>query len=558
MRRPPAWTLVLVVAAVIAGGVLIDRAAPSTATARPDPVLAGAAMSGAWYCAAGDTTEGAQMRVIAATPPREGDTASEITIDTFGAGEAATGREVAVPPGGSTSREIAAGRAEAGIASRWWDAPAAVSRSVLVRPTGGPEGWIEGPCEPEPSARWIVPGVATSGGAQATLALGNPFDSDASVTIAFTTPDGLVEPQLLENVVVPKRSTRQILLNEHAPEEPDLGVLVQARSGRVVVEAVQTLSAAIGGVDGVSLVKAAAQPAETWTVPWLDVDDGDVQSWLWVTNVEDRAAALALTLHTEAGGVVPEGVDEITLEPGTTQRIDLRGLLPEGRTRAGVTVRSENSVPITASVATEYGGGDPARTGFAVQLGAPAPDALWVLSGGPPAGRDTAVHLSNPGSEPAIVDIVLATSPTAVAPPELEDIAIPPGSLRSVNLTPHLRADATDHSVFVVASEGTVVPGRRALDRAGTMRLVAGGGVPGALWAGGRVVPPVDYEPTLTQRLGTDLGPRTEDPLEVPAPAETATPTMSPTQIVPAPEPTGTPTATATDDAGGDDADDDG
>lgn len=545
MSRPPAWTVVLLVAAVVGVGIAIDRASPSTATARPEPVLAGAAMSGAWYCAAGDTTEEAQMRVIAATPPRDGDTRAKITIDTFGAGEAATGREVAVPPGGSTSREVPAGREEAGVASRWWDAPTAVSRSILVRPTGGPEGWIEGPCEPEPSARWVVPGVATSGGAQARLTLGNPFDSDASVTIAFTTPDGLVEPQLLENVVVPKRSTRTILLNEHAPEEPDLGVLVRARSGRVVAEAIQTLSAAIGGVDGVSLVKATAQPAETWTVPWLDVDDGDVQSWLWVTNVEDRPAALALTLHTERGGVVPEEVDEITLEPGVTQRVDLRGLLPEGVTRAGITVRSENSVPIAASVATEYAGDDEARTGFAVQLGAPAPDALWVLSGGPTAGRDTTVHLSNPGSEAAVVDIVLATSPTPVAPPGLRDIPVPPGSVRSVDLTAHLPEDATDHSVFVIAREGSVVPGRRALDRVGTMRLVAGGGVPGALWGGGRVVPPVDYAPTLTQRLGTDLGPRTEDPIEVPEPTETATP--SPTEIVPAPEPTApAPTASPT------------
>ncbi|MBW3620643.1 MAG: hypothetical protein KY461_10395 [Actinobacteria bacterium] len=539
MRRPPAWTLVLVVVGIVAAGVLIDRANPSTATARPEPVLAGAAMSGAWYCAVGDTTEDAQMRVTAAVPPGDTDRPADVTIDTFGAGEALTGREISVPPGTSTSRDVATGHEEAGVASRWWDEPAAVGRSILVRPTGGPEGYIEGPCEPEPSARWIVPGVATSGGAQALLTLANPFDSDASVTITFPTPDGLIEPQLLENVVVPKRSTRTVLVNEHAPEEPDLGILVRARSGRVVAEAVQTLSAAIGGVDGVSLVKATAQPAETWTVPWFDLGE-DVQSWLWVTNVEDRPAALALTLHASSGGIVPEEIDEITLEAGETRRIDLRDLLPEGTTRAGVTVRSENSVPVAASVATEYAGADVERTGFAVQLGAAAPDSLWVLSGGPPAGRDTSVHLSNPGSEPASVDVLVASAGGAAAPADLQGIDVPPGAMRSVDLTPHLPEDAADHSIFVVAREGTVVPGRRGVDRVGTLRLVAGGGVPGSLWAGGRIVPPVDHAPTLTQRLGTDLGPRTEDPLEVPSEPATATPTPLP----PAPPPaTGTPPA---------------
>jgi hypothetical protein len=523
VRRPPAWTVVVLVAALLGLGVAIDRANPSQATARPEPAIAGAAVSGAWYCAAGDTSEGAEMRVVLASPPHDGMTPAEVAIDTFREGDAATATTVSVPPGGGASYQLPPGREGLGIAARWWEAPTAISRSVLVRPAGGPEGYLEGPCETEPSPRWIVPGVATAGGAQATLVLANPFDSDASVTVAFTTPEGLVEPQLLENVVVPKRSTRSILVNEHAPEEPDLGVVVTTRSGRVVAEAAQTLSAAIGGVDGVALVKAAAQPVETWTVPWFDVSDGDEQSWLWVTNVEDRAAALALTLHTREGGVVPGDLEEITLEPGVTQRIDLRDLLPEGASRAGLTVRAENSVPIAASVATVYAGPDTPRTGFAVQLGAPAPDARWVLSGGPTAGRDSGLHLVNPGSEPAVVDVLVSSADGVERVEELRGITVPPGALQSVALTPHLPEDAPQHSVVVLASEGTVIVGRRAVDRVGTLRLVAGAGVPGALWSGGRVVPPVDHQPTLTQRLGTDLGPRTEDPL-----APTVPPTEPP------------------------------
>ncbi len=514
MRPVSAWIPTLAIVAVAAAGVAIDRADPSVATARPEPVRAGAAVSGAWYCAIADADEGAVTRVVAATPPGDTATAAEVVIDSFAGGVTARGDEITVNPGSSARRDFGTERAEFGVAARWWEAPAAVSRSVFVQPTGGPEGYLEGPCESQPSPQWVIPGLATAGGAQAQLVLANPFDTDASVTVTFTTPDGLIEPKLLENVVVEKRSTRMVLLNEHAPERSDLGVVVRTRSGRVIAEATQTLSAAIGGVDGVSLAKAAAEPAETWTIPWFEVGpDGDTQSWLWVSNLEDRPAALALTFHTADGGVVPETFDELAVAPGETRRVDLGELLPAGVTEAGVTIRSENSVPITASVATEHLGDDAARTGFAVQLGAPEPDATWVLTGGPTAGRGSRLHLANPGSAPALVDVVLWSATGAVRPPGLQGLQVPAGALTSSDLTAFLPPEADDHTIFVVAREGTVVAGREASDTTGTRRFVAAVGVPGGTWSGGEVVPPVTYAPSLTQRLGTDLGPREPDPL---------------------------------------------
>lgn len=543
MTRVPRWVPVLAIVALVAVGVGVDRLDPSTATARPEPVPAGAAVSGAWYCAAGDTAESAEMRVIAAAPPNDAGTPAEVTIDSFSAGVTARSLDTHVNPGSSARRDLPSGLGEVGIAARWWEAPAAVTRSAFVRPAGGPEGYLEGPCVPEPSPTWIVPGVATAGGAQAVLVLANPFDTDASVAVTFTTPEGPIEPKLLENVVVPKRSTRSVLLNEHAPERPDLGVVVTTRAGRVVAEGVQTLSAAIGGVDGVSLVPAAARPAENWTVPWLEVGGEDTQSWLWVSNVADRPAALALTLHTPTGGVVPDTLDELTVAPGETRRVDLRGLLPEGTTRSGVTVRSENSVPITVSAATRFAGPDPARTGFAVRLGATDPDRLWVLTGGPTRGRDTRLSLVNPGSERAVIDVLVWSADGAVRPRELQGVTVAPGSLRIVDVTGFLPAEADDHTLFVTAREGSVVAGRQAEDRTGTRRLVATLGVPGALWAGGEIVPPVEFAPALTQRLGTVLGPRPDDPLEIgEEPTEAPSPASSPPGGSPSDEPgTGEP-----------------
>ena len=47
---------------------------------------------------------------------------------------------------------------------------------------------------------------------------------------AHATPHG--KPILLENVVVPRHSVRSILVNEHRPEELDVGLLVETRAGR--------------------------------------------------------------------------------------------------------------------------------------------------------------------------------------------------------------------------------------------------------------------------------------------------------------------------------------
>lgn len=532
MTTPAAWLPVAAIVGLVALGIGLDRARPSAATAEPEPVSAGAAVSGAWYCAAGDTADGAVMRVVAAAVARDDASSAEVIIDSFRGGVMARGLDVTVYPGSSARRELPPDLDDLGVAARWWGAPVAVSRSVLRRPTGGPEGYVEGPCQPEPSPRWVIPGLATAGGAQATLTLANPYDTDASVTVTFTTPDGPVEPTLLENVVVPKRSTRSVLLNEHAPERADLGVVVRTRSGRVVAEAVQTLSAAIGGVDAVSLVSAAATTSETWTVPWFELDDERVQSWLWVSNLEDRPAALVVSFHTEDGGVVPDTFDELTVAPGHTERIDLRSLLPDDVEHAGVTVRSENSVPVAAATATQYLGDDPPRTGMAIQLGAPAPDADWVLSGGPTAGRDLLLHLANPAAEPAVVDVSLWSAGGELRPEELQGLTVPAGALRRYDLTELLPEDSEDHTIFVAARQGSVVAGRRAHDRGGTLRLVATVGVPGALSSGGQLVPPVAYEPSLTQRLGTGLGPGA-GPAEDPPPGQEAPAAEPPSRSAP-------------------------
>ncbi|HEX9890278.1 MAG TPA: DUF5719 family protein [Nitriliruptorales bacterium] len=474
-----------------------------------------AADAGTWFCAVGDTGPDNSLRVVAGVPAGVTRT-PEVRVDTFQEGAARLGPEVEVFPGSGLRQPIESGLQDVGIAMRWWRAPAALHRIWTVGTPGAPNGIVEGPCEPTPSRVWMIPGVSTAGGAEARLVLANPFETDATMTIVLTTPEGLREPQLLGNVVVPRGSVREVLLNEHAPEQPDLGAIVRVRTGRIIAEGYQTVDAAIGGIEGVTLVKAAPAASEIWTVPWFedggpDAGPAGTQSWLWVTNPTDRPASLTLTLHTTGGGVVPE-IEELTVEPGVVRRIDLRGIVPEGLPdRAGATVRSENGVPIVVSSATQIGGPDAQRTGLGIQLGATAPDGLWIFGGAAGPSRADFLHLANPSSEPALVDVRIWTDLGAVVPPELQAVPVPAGSVVALDLGVHVPPEGGQHTTLVVAREGSVVAGRQAFDHLGTLQLVVTVGVPGRTWAGGRTVLPVEFAPGLTQRIGTVLGPDVPD-----------------------------------------------
>lgn len=518
--RPGVSTLLagfLVALAVTAGSVL-DVVAPPPGE-RGAPVAIGRELdSGAWYCAAGATAGGDTMAIVAALPPTS-PTSAAVRTDTLEDGTQVRGGEIEVLPGRVAAQAVAEGNEAVGVAGRWWVAPAAVGRTWERRTTGEPSGRVEGPCEPEPSEAWYLPGVTTVGGAQARVAVANPFETDAAITLDLVTPEGLETPELLKNVAVPARSVRTIELNRFAPERADLGVVVRVRAGRVVAEAWQSLDPGLGGVQGVTLAKLAPELATTWTVPWFAGQGAE--SWLWVVNPSERPASVGLTVHTGAGGTPPEGLEELTVPPGAVRRVDLRGTLAEGVPGGGVTVTSGNGVPVAVSGATRVAS---QRTGFVVQLGQPEADPLWVIPGGTTTGRRTTLHLVNPTAATATVDVVVSTPTGVRRPEELRGVVVAPGTAVDLDLTGPL-GDSAAHAVSVLAVGSGVVAGIESSAVEGRLDLVAFAGVPGRAWAPSTPVRPVRFAPGMGQRLGTLLGPATTPS---PTPPPTPLPTPSP------------------------------
>lgn len=569
MSQQRSTVVLAIVAAITMVTLGVDIVVPLGTAPVSDPGSAGPVVAGGWYCAAIGSADGDVSRIITAAPRTDLVPPSEIV-----GAELLGGSRVALPASTVFSDQaitttLSDGRDLAAFEQRWFTHPATVFRVWERRGEGAPEGVVGGPCVSRPGANWYLPGMSTAGGAQASIHVANPFAEAASIAVTFMTPTGLVDPVRLRNQVVPANGVLVLDIGEFMPRESDLGVLVRARSGRVITEGVQNVDAAIGGINGTSLVGAVDAPALTWTIPWsitgsrptqeapppepaptltesatdapsetvaatqtpaptptesevpsdaatpdtagLPVVDGGplattsdnpATSWVWVSNPGDQPAAVALTLHGSAGPVVPELGEELTVAPASILRIPLDGLLPVGQSAAGVTVSSTNDIPVVVSLGTvvRLAGDDEDQTGYSVQTGVPAGDVLWVLSS--PAGSDASItlHLTNPGAEVAIADVVVWDGSVGQRPPSLQSLSVPAGGLLEVPVDAQLLSGKT-FSAFVTVREGQLVVGGRSVRPTSPIDWVVTTAVSAAVWRGGAAVPEISQEIGLVERL---------------------------------------------------------
>jgi hypothetical protein len=496
----PAFALIAVVGLAVVGLTLVG--APLPEADPPPPVEEVQPASGNWVCPVGDGREGTELRTITARPLDAGDQPAEVALQTFEAGELATTVVPRIFPESATSRTPSIGPAAA-VGATWRDGPATLHREWVLDGEDLPPGLVAGGCVQPLSDRWTIPGMVTSGGSQSILRITNPFPSDATIGLRFVGTDGPVAPLALRNLSVEARSTLEIDVNEYLPERDDLTAIVDVASGRVAAQGVQLVRSAIGDIDGVSVLEAAPEPAETWTVPWV-VDRDYADTWLWVYNPSDRVAPVELTYHLEDGGDLPVGLSEVLVEPGQLRRVDLRGTFPEEGQVLSVTARSDGA-PVVVSGAVEITSDDVDRTAFTVQLGVPASDSSWTVSGGPTAGRVEQLHLVNPGGEAAVATVSLFTGATIERPEEMTSVQIPAGG-RTVLVVADGQLERDAWTAFVSVEEGELVVGRVGGAGDGPRRQVAVSGVPSSAWRLETAGVGLARTAGMVHRLRTSLG----------------------------------------------------
>ncbi len=448
--------VVVVLAAILGGLALVEvgdrapgRFGTASAFAMPtaDPA---ASLSSTWFCAASaDAGDGVSGLVVSVA--NRSDEARSGTVTWFPAGADPVTRPV----------EVAARQGIALEADEVVDA-GAVSAMVELDGGGvGVEHMVEAaagtavaPCASSASDRWYLANGTTARDATQVLILFNPFPDDAIVDITFATDQGRDEPEALQGLPVPSGTTTRVNVGEVVRRRDVTATSVTTRSGRLVVDRLQRFDPS-DGRSGISLTLAAPAPAEVWTFPDGQYEEGLAERW-HIYNPNDQDAVVILEVVPDTGEV------PIPLERTVSARGQLiidaaeTAPVPPGVGHSS-TIRSINEVEVVAE--RELSGVAPsARRGWSSMLGSPLTDEGWLLPSGPgigPVADRLSVH--NPGAGPVRFSLAALVDGQAVPVEGLTDVELGPGQRQELAL-----ADLVDRSPvpMVVTADGPVVAER--------------------------------------------------------------------------------------------------
>ena len=449
---PRRWLPFVALTALVVGAVMVSSEEPATGPEVVDPVLDATrlplvtrrdAISTAWYCAGGTASpeEGiADLSIVLANDADRGAVA-EVTVYDQEGEQAAT--EVAVP---------AYGRARLAVSSvlpgDWVGATVEVrgGRVAVDREVTGPLGFDSAPCTTEAGDHWYVPSGSTLRGAKEYLTVFNPFPDSASVSISFATNTGQRTPRALRALSIPGGSVRVIDVGEVITNRSEIAATVVARSGRIVVDRVQTYNGTGDPVTGEGsepitteppkgLVSTTAVPVRSprWVFPAARVSPG-VRTQIAIYNPGAKSAEVDVAIGYQEPDRYP-AVEPIglTIRPREQVIVDLTdlGLLVD--TDFWIDVRSLDGVPVVAERLSFFG--EPgSRSGASATVGSPVAATDWLVTqGGASNQRTTTVQVLNPGDTDTQVEVFVLSDGDRT---ELTSAAVlvPGGDRRSLDL----------------------------------------------------------------------------------------------------------------------------
>ena len=217
-------------------------------------------------------------------------------------------------------------------------------------------------CTP-PRPSWWFAGAGGGVDHSSILFLTNADDGPAVVDVRLHGATGSVDEAGTRGLTLAPGQTLRLPLVEVAPGSEELTVEVVSTRGRVSAHLLDTVRTQDG--EGREWLPPVAVPADEVVLPGVAEDADQVQ--LLVTNPGEEQALVDLQLLTTDGAFVPLGTEQLSVDPGTVERLDLTAEL-EGRA-AGVRLVAE--VPVTAAVRTTLGA-DVGYAGSAEALTGPA------------------------------------------------------------------------------------------------------------------------------------------------------------------------------------------
>jgi hypothetical protein len=443
--------VVLVVAAVAASGVFLDRSVgPKSASAGTEP----GAYSGAWFCphGGGDGWKG----WVAVTNP--GPAPVGVRVTTFGKKGPAAGGSFSLPARTERLVEVPAtdpaDTAEVEYFGGWVGAGA-------ILDTGGttPRTTAER-CAPASHRTWFLPDGTTTTGQAAWLVVMNPFAKDAEFSVTIRTEKRSVQPGPLTPSVLGAGRSVAIKLNDFAlagPGEKTITAEVVGKIGRVVAGSLEV------GTDGVRSDAGIPAASKQWFLP---VAGYPGPATLSIQDPGSRRVDLS---------VVDEGQDELKLASGVSGiSVPAGGVLTYSAgvlPGAGVSVQAMNGVPFVLS--GRVGG----RNGDVATVAPVASSARrWVVPVTCPASGGQAILILLDTGRARVEVRVTAIGPDGPIPSQaLASITVLPGRVVQVPLP--AGPNGAPASALVESTGDPVVAGG-ACDAAGGSGHSATAGIP--------------------------------------------------------------------------------
>ncbi len=266
---------------------------------------------------------------------------------------------------------------------------------VVSHEVAGIGGWDSDRCSSQASDQWYFPwGQTTPQEASSLrLALFNPFAAEAVVDITFDTEDGFRSPEALQGFLVPPRRLVTVDLTEVVPVRQRISSTIKARSGRLVVDRVQTLT----GIDG-TVTLDVTPGAPSAATSWYFADgraDSETLERIAVFNPSEDTALVEVEVDR------PRASEQLAIEPFELQ------IAPQSYAEVVLNNESRVALPIRHSTVVR------SLNGVAVVA-----ERVQI------SGTVVAAASADPGSSPT-------TAPppgTTVAAPPGTTVAAPPAS----------------------------------------------------------------------------------------------------------------------------------
>lgn len=468
-RRPLRLPVLVLVVLVLAAAVWVREdgvVAPPTAaasvsaselaTVAPDP-----GMASTWFCAGGTAVpDGYADHIVTVTNP--GTQAVNGTLIVFPTkADPAPAVAIYVEAGASTSVRlgdiVVADFAAAQVEMQ--DGPVIVDHEVR-----GPTSRDVGRCSTRASETWSVPWGRTVLGSTMRLALFNPFPGDAVVDVTFDTEDGYRRPEAYQAMLVRSRQLVVLNVEDVVTRRDRVSAQVAARSGRLVVDRIQTVTDA-GGTTLTTVGPGAPSAASTWFFPEGRVDNGTLEAF-YLFNPADVTADVELTLLTGADPASQPEPFQLRLGPGTATELILNREPRVAQPMIHATaVQASGDVPVVVERVLASGGfaatflpdiaagGAPSAlaplpAGVAASLGQPVVATRWFVTPSTTlAGTDVAVvSLLNPGGGDTVRFRALAPDGAELAP--------------ATELASGRRTELSVTGPMVIEADGPVVVGQ--------------------------------------------------------------------------------------------------